>query len=96
MMDMLLETFIGKAIEMFMGWAEPHIIAHQIRQCAREKQGLPEVLRDCLINDFNQADREQTLQLMRGYAPVWRALAENPEWSRRELMRLMDYLTKFK
>lgn len=96
MLDILFETVKHKAIEIFMEWAKPHVIAYHIRECARQNQGLPEVLRECLVNDFNQADREQTLQLMRGYAPVWRALAENPEWSRRELFRLIKYLSKFK
>lgn len=96
MLNILVDAVKSRGIEMFMDWAKPRTLAYHIRRLSRENAGLPEVLRDCLINDFNQADREQTLQLIRGYAPVWRALAENPEWADREVMRFINYLSKIK
>ena len=96
MLDVLMTVVKEKGIELFMEWAKPHVIAYHVRKCAKQNKGLPEVLRNCLVNDFNKADREQTLQMMRGYAPVWRALADNPEWGEREIFRLIKYLSKFK
>ena len=96
MMKILVDAVKQRGIEMFMEWAKPHVLAYHIRRSAKQDAGLPEVLRECLLNDFNQADREQTLQLIRGYAPVWQALTENPEWADREVMRLIKYLTKIK
>ena len=95
-MNILASTVKDKGIEMFMEWAKPHVLAHHIRRLAKQDAGLAEALRECLISDFNDSDREQSMRLIRGYSPVWQALAENPEWADREVMKLIKYLKKIK